>query len=115
MRHVVTVLTIAVVALSLYACGKKGAASGSPVVGTWKVVEASGTAADMNKGMVYDFKDSGELLVGGMTKFAWTVTNDTLYWNMGESFKFSAKFKISGDTMNLDYETSDQKFVMKKQ
>ena len=56
MKHVVTVLTIAVVALSLYACGKKGAASGSPVVGTWKVVEASGTAADMNKGMVYDFK-----------------------------------------------------------
>jgi len=65
--------------------------------------------------LVYDFKDNGQLLVGGMTKFTWSVTNDTLYWNMGKTFKFTAKIKISGDTMHLDYETSDQKFVMKKQ
>jgi len=115
MKRIMTGVVALLLAVLFIACGKKDGATGSPILGTWKVVEASGTAADVNKDMTYEFREDGKLMVAGIRQFDWSLTNDTLYWNMGKAFKFSATFKISGDTMHLDFKTSNQKFVMKKQ
>ena len=115
MHRIVSFIFISTLILTISACGKKDGSAGTPIIGTWKVVETSGTAADVNKDMTYEFREDGKLMVAGIRQFDWSLTNDTLYWNMGKAFKFSATFKISGDTMHLDFKTSNQKFVMKKQ
>ena len=90
----------------------------SPLVGKWKIVQASGPGADMNMGTVYEFSADGKLRVAKMSlsnEFTYTVDGDVVNWQKDENFKFNAKFKIDGNRMDFEFGTSSQKFVMEKQ
>ena len=90
----------------------------SPLVGKWKIVQASGPGADMNMGTVYEFSADGKLRVAKMSlsnEFTYTVDGDVVNWQKDENFKFNAKFKIDGNRMSFEFGTSSQKFVMEKQ
>lgn len=61
--------------LVLVSCG--GGSSDNPIVGKWKVVKAEGTAASLNEGQEYVFKDDGKA-VASNTDYTYTYANDTL-------------------------------------
>jgi hypothetical protein len=112
-KHLI-VLSVILAATCFVACG----GGGSPLVGKWKIVEAEGTAAEMNKGTVYEFTGGGKLSMEGMgmkTEFTYSVTNDIVYYSMGANFSMSAKFRIESGKLFFESQTSDQKFVFEKQ
>jgi len=98
-------------------CGSKK--SDNPLVGEWKIVEAEGSMADLNKGVIYTFNDDGSMTIKGMG-----ITTKAKYTQEGEKLKivfevgnmtFEAKIEIKDKTMKYELLNSDQKFVMEKQ
>lgn len=108
--------TVLLLAL-LLATGCGSPAPKHPLHGKWVIVEATGIAAEINKGTTYEFKANGTMVVskGISAEHPYTIEGDTVRWNMGERFKFHARFVINGDTMNFEMGTSNQKYVMKRQ
>jgi hypothetical protein len=117
---------IVVVALALFAiaCGKKGeeggggaATSGNPLHAAWKVVEATGAAAETNIDTIYTFRPDGKLTIakGFSQDYTYTTEGDTLHWQLNENFKFQGKFSITGNKLNLSIESAGQALVLERQ
>ncbi len=127
MNRLSAVVALCALLVLLPACGRGepgsgpaggGPAPASPLVGKWKIVQASGPGADTNMDTVYEFTADGKLRVAKMSlsnEFTYTVDGDVVNWQKGENFKFNARFRIEGNRMNFEFGTSSQKFVMEKQ
>ena len=105
--------------LLLAGCGGGGEANSS-LIGKWKIVEATGTADELNKGTIYSFVDEANVEISGLM-----MTNKGTYTRSGRTVKMSFTFpgpvtitglvKIKGNRMSLELANSDQKFVLERQ
>jgi hypothetical protein len=98
--------------LLLSSCGASGG-----IVGKWKVVEASGLMADINKGVLYEFSADGKLVMSTgilRNEATYTIAGEKLSYKVGP-LDISATVVLAGDTMTLKINNSDQKFVLKRQ
>ncbi len=117
-------LLFTVFALTLFifatSCGGGTSSSDNPIVGKWKIVKAEGTAASLNEGIIYEFKDDGNATVGSgimASKYTYTTEGNTLTmnYNGGTDIVLSWKFKIDGNKMTMKNTTDvSQKFELEK-
>jgi hypothetical protein len=99
--------------------GEKGekAESGGPLMGTWTIVEAEGTAAETNKGTPYQFeKDKLTIGEGIMSNKAdYSLSGDTiivLFEGLSNPFKYL--YSLDGKRLRMELLTSDQVFYLEK-
>ncbi len=101
-------------------CGEGEASSGNSIIGKWKIINAEGTAASLNVGMVYEFNDDGNATVGSgimASKYTYTAKNDTLTMNYdgGSDIILTWIYKIDGNKMTMENATdASQKFELEK-
>ncbi len=88
----------------------------SQIVGAWKIVEAKGSAASTNKGVVYTFRDDGTMDIAKITKAKYTFKNNVVEIHFSKTMKFVVDVTFSDkDTMIYKIRNSDQVFTMKRQ
>jgi len=101
-------------------CGEGESSSDNPIAGKWKIVNAEGTAASLNLGMIYEFIDDGNATVGSgimASKYTYTTKNDTLTmnYNGGSDIVLTWIYKIDGNKMTMENATdASQKFELEK-
>lgn len=85
-------------------------------IGKWKVVEATGSFAEANEGVVYEFKEDGTLTItsGFSTSGTYTRTDTELTYTIS-GIALSWTYTLSGKTMTWDNKTADQNFILEKQ
>jgi len=109
-------MLVFITALLCFTACKKVRDSG--IEGKWKVIQATGSAADMNIGMIYSFDSSGRLSISKdslKTEWIWkNLESGKLEVQMEGMPPWKVKYKIKGDTMTYETEKSGQVFTLKK-
>ncbi len=124
---IIKLLTIALFSATLLtSCGSKeegkdGASeekSGSKLEGTWVIKRATGSMAESSIGITYEF--AGDKLTFGSASFknpgTTEITENTFSFKAdGNDLEFKYDYEISGDTLVVKMQGSDQTFYMVKQ
>jgi hypothetical protein len=112
---------IAVVVMLSTSCGSGGGSeSGDPIVGTWTIVKAEGTASSSNEGTKYAFSDDGKVKVGeGLmaSECTYTCEGEKLNIEFPGGIVMKWIYKIEGDEkMTMENATdATQKFWLEKE
>lgn len=112
--------TVAIIltAMSCSSGSSESSSSDNPIVGTWTVVKAEGTAASANEGTKYAFSDDGKAKVGeGLmaSECTYTIEGENLDIDFSGGIVMKWKFKIDGNKMTMENATdATQKFWLEK-
>ena len=100
MKKMCVFLSILVVANFIY-CKKT---SNEPIVGIWEVVEATGIAADSNKGVIYEFDSDSNAKVGSgilTSKGKYAVQGNILTITYPNNVEFKAEIKFEDNNKRM--------------
>ncbi|MHA1536901.1 MAG: hypothetical protein ACTSUD_05045 [Alphaproteobacteria bacterium] len=86
-----------------------------PLVGSWRIVKATGSMSQSNKGQTYNFKKNGTMNISGVTRAKYGFDGKVVTLVFSGSLTMKADITFKGRN-NLVYRLhySDQVFTMKR-
>lgn len=118
MKKLINLVLSAAFILTIISCGSSSVDSSLPpskrIQGTWKIVKAEGSMAEMNKGTVY--KWDGTTMSTNKNDFettgSFTATDSTIVWDIKiMEMNYNYHFEENTLVINLG---GDQKFYLEK-
>lgn len=113
-------LALAILVSVIASCGKKAGTPKERLDGEWKIVNATGQFADMNKGTTYIFEGGtkftsklGIIETKGTISSISDSTFAVMYDGMQSEFNYSYHF--DGDKLIIQLANSDQVFTLEEQ
>jgi len=120
MKNIKLVLASFAIAIAVISCGgkKEGSseAGGNSLDGTWEIVKAEGTMADINKGTQYKFEGEKMTLGTGLlqSKGTYKLSGDSIIFTMDGGMVMKYTQSMVNDQLVLKVVGSDQVFYMDK-
>lgn len=114
-KQILIPLVVLALLMGSFACNK---GAKSPIVGKWKIVEATGTMAQINIGTMYIFRSNGKMRISKgilKTNATYTLQGNDLTIAYTNNMKMQAKVTIEGDKMTYELAGGNQKFIMQRQ
>ncbi len=122
MKKIKLVLASVAIAVALVSCGGKkeggseSAAGGNSLDGTWEIVKAEGTMAEMNKGTQYKFEGDKMTLGTGLlqSKGTYKLAGDSIIFTIEGGMVMKYTHSMVNNQLVVKVVGSDQVFYMDK-